>query len=341
MRAGKLPLEALQARVLRYLGRPRPEVLVHAAPGQDAAAVAVGDWALVVSSDPITGAARDLGWFAVHVACNDVAAAGAEPLGVLLTLLLPEGSSLSQVEEIMTQADRAARELGVEVLGGHTEFTLGLDRPLVSTTALGLVPRGRLLGSGGARPGHELILTKAAGLEGTAILAAERGEELVRALGPEPVERALAFAREISVVREALAAARSGASAMHDATEGGVLGAAFELAEASGVGLELRRELVPVRSETEAICRCLGLDPLRLIASGSLLVAAPPGSGVVEALSREGVAAAVVGRLTESGAGRWLVEGGERRPLLAPEGDELWRAKEEEVGLPPGASGRA
>jgi hydrogenase expression/formation protein HypE len=324
------------------MGVRRPEVLVHAALGEDAAALSLGsastghlassgEEALVLTTDPITGAGRHVGWYAVQIACNDVAAMGAAPIGVLATLLLPESANEVDVETIMVDIDRAARELGIEVLGGHTEVAPGLSAssgPLIAMTAVGRAPRERLLASANARPGQGLVLTKAAGLEGTAILATDLEADLRGRVPPEAIGRAQEFVKEISVVKDGLLAAELGAVALHDPTEGGLLGAVWELAEAAGCGYEIEVATVPLRDETRLICRVLEADPLRLISSGALLAATPDGPGLAAGLRARGVEAAVIGRLTEAPE-RWLLDVSGRTAAGPVERDELWRILEE------------
>lgn len=321
LKSGKLPPDIL-ARLLTRRGVSRPEVLVRPSVGEDSAVIDVGERVVVLSTDPITAATSDAGWLAVHVACNDVAANGAEPLGVLVTLFLPTTADLKVASELMADVDRAAHELGIEVLGGHTEVTTGLERPIVSVTSVGTAPRKHYVTSAGARPGHVVLLTKAAGIEGTAILAADFGDELRSALGVALVERALGLRRLLSVVAEGVLAARSGASALHDVTEGGVLGAAYELGLASGVGLEIDADQIPVLPETQAICRHLGLDPLRLIGSGAMLIAAPAELEIDKALGRRGIPATVVGWASDNPSA--VRRNGQIQPLTPPE-DELYR----------------
>ncbi len=323
MKAGKVPAALLQQRVYPYLGR-RPDVLVHAHLGEDCAVIDFGEWAVVVTTDPITGAQRHLGLYAVHVACNDLATTGAEPVALLFTLLLREGSTTEDLEAIMRDAGTAAAGLGVEIAGGHTEVTPGVDHTIAIVTALGRARKGGVISAAGARPGHGVVLTKSAGLEGTAILAADLVEHLRPRVGEGLLIRAKAFLDRISVVPEGLAAARAGASAMHDVTEGGVLGGAWELAEAAGIGIELRAEAVPVAPETRAICEALDLDPLRLISSGAMLIATPEPGRMIQVLQQAGIPAAVVGLMTPQA--RVLLRNGRSESLSAPEADELWRA---------------
>ncbi len=304
---------------------------MHAALGEDAAALAWGDAALVLTVDPITGAGRQAGWYAVQVACNDVAAMGAAPIGVLPTLLFPTSSSEADIAAVVADIDRAARELGIEVLGGHTEVAPGIQTPLITMTAVGRAPRDRLLASANAHPGHDLVLTKAVGLEGTAILATDLEPHLRGRVPDDVIARAQSFVREISVVRDGLLAAELGAAALHDPTEGGLLGAVWELAESAGCGYEIDAALVPIRPETRAICAVFEADPLRLISSGALLAAAPDGPALAAGLRAGGVEAAVIGRLIE-GSGRWLVRDGKRIDVGPVARDELWRILEQYGG---------
>ena len=321
-RSGKVSSDVLERVVYPHLGR-RPDVLVHAHLGEDCAVVDFGEWVVVLTTDPVTGAASHLGRYAVHVSCNDLATTGAEPVGLLLTLLLHEATTEADLERIMREAGEAARALRVEIIGGHTEVTPGIDRTIAVVTAVGRARKGTVISSGGARPGDRVLLTKSAGVEGTAILATDLADRLRGAVDEAVLRRARAFLDRISVVPEGLAGARAGASAMHDVTEGGVLGGAWELAEASGIGIEVRAEAIPVAPETEAICRALAVDPLRLISSGAMLIATRAPERTLRALRDEGIPAAEIGMMTP--AKRVLIRGGRAITLQAPEPDELWR----------------
>jgi hydrogenase expression/formation protein HypE len=327
---GKLAPELLSSLVLERLGTRRPETLVHAALGVDAAAIAIdADWACVLTTDPITTAASGAGRLAVHVVCNDLAAMGAEPVGVLATLLFPEGVTASAIAELTQQIDATARELNVEVLGGHTEIAPGVSAPLVVMTGVGKARRDRLLTAAGARPGNALVLTKAAGLEGSHILANDLRSELVGRVPDALLEEARGYASELSVVPEARLALDLGATAMHDPTEGGVVGAAWEMAEASGCGFHIEVASSLVRPPTRAICAALGVDPLRLIASGALLVACEDGPAMVRGLLERGIPAALIGQMTERG--RHLVHpDGRLEEVQNLDRDELYRILEQQ-----------
>jgi hydrogenase expression/formation protein HypE len=323
---GKVPPELLGTLVYTHLGARRPDVLVHAQFGEDCAVIEFGDEVAVLTTDPITGAGPDLGWYAVFIATNDLAAAGAEPIALLVTLLLAPAHAAADLPRVMRDASAAATQLGVEIVGGHSEVTRGIDRTIIVVTALGRARKDRVLRSGGARPGDTLLLTKGAGIEGTSILAAALEDRLKSVLGGDTLARAQAYRERISVLPEARAAAGAGARAMHDVTEGGVLGAAYEMAEASGIGVHLDADRVPILPETAAICTTLGIDPLRLIGSGALLISTPDVRRTADAIGRVGVQATEIGRFAAED--RLVNRGGQTRALQPPHGDELWRILE-------------
>lgn len=323
MKVGKLPVDLLERCVLSRTGVRRSEVLLPPGIGEDCTALHLGGDLAVVSTDPITGATADIGWYAVHVGCNDLAACGAEPVAVMLTVLAPEDADVQQIEDVMTQADAACRQLGISVAGGHTEITGSVRRLVVCTTAIGRTSLGKLVTPRGMKPGHVLIVTKSVGLEGASILASAKADVLAEAIPREIIERAAGFTQFISVVRDGLAAAAGGASAMHDITEGGLLGAVWELCHAAGCGAIVRGEAVPVAPETRAICQALSIDPLRLISSGSMLIAAPDAAGVLRELEKAGIPAAVVGEVTPEGI--YLEVDSRLEEIQPPDSDELWK----------------
>lgn len=322
---GKLSPQELTRLVFPFLGSQRPEVLVGAALGEDAAVLDLGgESLLVLSTDPITGASQEIGWLAVHIACNDLAAAGAEPVGLLLTWLIPPHLPGEELAMMMRDADRAARSLGAAILGGHSEVTPYLPQLVVLATAVGKAPRGRLVRTGGAQLGDALYLSKALALEGTAILARELAEELRPVLGEELLAHAATFLEEISVVPEGLLAASLGAHAMHDVTEGGLLGGAWEMMKASACGLRVEEEALPIRMETVLLCRALELDPLALISSGAMLIAAPPGL-LEEPFAQRDLALTRIGSFHPENT-LLLMKGGVEQEQFFDGREELWRA---------------
>ncbi|MCX8179812.1 MAG: AIR synthase family protein [Thermofilaceae archaeon] len=302
--SGKVPPRLLESLVFTKLGTYDPAVLVGPAVGEDAAIIDLGNGsALVVHNDAISGASTLLGWLAVHIVANDVATRGVKPRWFLMTLFLPENASPSLLENIMSQVDSAARELEMMVVGGHTETTPGLERPLVGTTAIGVAPLNQVVSTKGARVGDFVILTKYAGIEGTAVICTDFCHLLVeRGVPREVIEKGSRLVQRVSVVPEALALAEKRlATAMHDPTEGGVLGGAAELAYASKKTLELWADKVPILNETRAVTEALGLDPLKLISSGTLIATVPASKvdEAIEVVKNLNLEASVVGRVKE------------------------------------------
>ena len=327
VKAGKLSPQKLKGLVFDRLHQRRLDILLRPGLGEDSAVIDFGDEVCVISTDPITGATRRLGWLAVHVSCNDIAANGAEPVGIQVALLLPEGTTDEFISELMADMDAACAELGIEILGGHTEITSQARGPLVITTAVGRAPRDRYVTSHGAQPGDIIYVTKGVGFEGTGILASDHRHRLEGLVDQKILKAASRFLDQISVVPEALAAASAGATAMHDITEGGFYGALWEVLSASQRGCQINLADVPVLPETKAICDALELDPFGLISSGSLLIAAPPHASVVERVAGVGITAHSVGKVTGSTGGilELILANGQRQVLTEPNEDELWR----------------
>ena len=330
MRAGKLPLELL-SELLDRVGSDDPRVVLGPRPGEDAALIDMGDRYLVAKSDPITFATELIGWYLVQVNSNDLAVMGATPRWLLATVLLPEGTRPDAVRAVFEQLREACSTLGVSLVGGHTEVTYGLPRPLAVGALLGEVDKEDVVLTAGARPGDAVVLTKGVAIEGTAILAREARDQLVEAgLDAGMVDRAsrLLFDPGISVAGDAaVARAAADVHSMHDPTEGGLATALREMCEAAGVGVVVDGDAVPVLPESRAVCRALGLDPLGLIASGALLATVSPeeAPALVAALERESIAAGVIGRVTVPEEGLRLRTGDGIRELPAFDRDELAR----------------
>ena len=327
---GKLPAEDLADLLNRYT-HVDERVVVGPGIGVDATVIEFGDRLLVAKTDPITFATDEIGWYAVNVNANDVACLGAIPRWFLATLLLPEGcTDRSLAERVFAQIAAACRELDVSLCGGHTEITYGLERPIVVGQMLGEVARDDLVMPGGAQVGDVVVLTKGIAVEATAIIARERGADLAGRFSEEFLVRCCDFLHQpgISVVRDArIATACTRVHAMHDPTEGGLATGLWELAQAAGVGLLVDQEQIAILPETAVLCAEFGLDPLGVIASGALLVvvAAEDGERVVAGLQEAGIAAGIIGRVAESGAGVLLQTGGTTQQLPRFPRDEITR----------------
>ena len=332
MDVGKLPQEQLQ-RLLERIAITDPRVMLGPGIGEDAAFIQTGNRVLVAATDPITLAEDRIGRYAVHINANDVAACGAKPQWFMATVLLPQSYTSEQVAELFQQLSDACAELEVSLVGGHTEVTQGLERPIVVGCMLGEVELGKEVRTGGARPGDVLLLTKGVAIEGTALLAREAPQRLEEAgVASQMVQQAQALLDDpgISVVKDALTAVKAEQAeihAMHDPTEGGLAMALWELATAAGVGLRIDIRCIPVLEETAHVCQALKLDPLGLLASGSLLIALPAVGipFVVQDLFQAGVSSAVIGNCLPASEGVKMVTPDSSVPLPRFERDELAR----------------
>jgi hydrogenase maturation factor len=329
---GKLDMHLLSRLLQSYTSKDE-RVTIGPKVGEDAAVLDFGERYLVVKSNPITFATQEIGWYLVNVCVNNMVVRGVRPRWMLNTLLLPEGKTTPEmVEQIFRQIYEACRRVDVLIIGGHTEVTFGLDRPLAVGCLLGEIEPERLVPAGGAQPGDTVLVTKYLAIEGTAILAREKQEALLgKGYDLDFIQRAQGFLYDpgISVYEEALAAAETGlVHAMTDATEGGLATALHELAEAGGVGLQIEAASLPVRPETQRICAEFGLDPLGLIASGMLILTAPQQGAeeVCRRIAERGIACTAIGRVTPGDAGRLLSREGRLVELPYYPSDELTRA---------------
>ena len=329
---GKVPSDVLRRVVLSKLGVESDRILQGPHVGEDAAVIDMGDRVAVVATDPITGAVGSIGWLAVHINANDVASTGARPLWFLCVTLLPEGAGEELLTEIMDQMHAACTEVGVSLVGGHTETTPGLDRPILIGFMIGEAEKGDYVTTGGARPGDVIILTKGAGIEGTAVLAQDLADLLNDKVGDKALVSAQSMLMRISVVPEAMRAVEvGGVHSLHDPTEGGLLNGLWEMAEAAEVGLTIREEDIPVAEETSLICDALEIDPLKLMGSGALLIVSESGAAVriISSLEEIGVKASTIGEINPEAEGRILIrKDGTTTPIEAVDQDEVYRILE-------------
>ncbi len=327
MEIGKIPETVLKRSILKKLTVKRPEVLVHSGVGEDCSVLEGGDYDIVLSTDPITGTATDIGKLAFYVTANDIASSGAELIGMLLTIIFPPNSKEEELKKIMDDMTELAETYNVEILGGHTEVSEAVRQTLVSVTGVGRIERGKAIQTGGLKPGQDLVITKWVGLEGTSILAKQYEERLQKRLPDAIIQTAKEMDQYLSVIQDARVAMQVGVSAMHDVTEGGIFGALWEMAAASGVGIEVDLKKIPIRQETIELCEVLEINPYLLISSGSMLIGTGHGSRLVKELEAAGIPAAVVGFATQ-GNDRVIINGEERRFLEPPKSDELFHVKE-------------
>ena len=324
MKAGKLKESVLKRSILKQLHTRKEDVLAKPAVGGDFGAISVSEELVaVLSSDPVTLTRDAIGSSAIMAACNDVACSGATLKGVSVTMLLPTAFNEDELRDLMKDMDQACQECGVDILSGHTEVTRVVKEPVVVVTAMGIVEKEALVHSSGVQPGMDIVATKWVGLEGTAILAREREEELRTRYAKPFIDNAKVFGQMMSIVPEAAVAIKSGASAMHDVSEGGIFGALWELAESAGVGLEIDLKKIPIRQETVEICEFFDLNPYKIVSGGCLLIATTDGNGMALELEKVGIPATVIGKATD-GNDRVLLNEDERRFLETTQTDELY-----------------
>lgn len=315
--------------VFPYCGVMSDRVIQGPGVGEDAAVLDMGDKALVVKANPITGAESRIGWIAVHVNANDVAACGAQPRWFVSIVLLPEGAGESLLEGIMRDIHEACCDLGISLIGGHTESAPNLDRPIIAGFMMGEISKEKCVTTGGARPKDVVIMTKGAGIEGTGILATDLENVLRSRLSPEALRDGAELLTHISVVREALSAVEvGGVHSLHTPTEGGILNGIWEMTEAAGVGVRVNEKEIPIADATSKICEALDVDPLKLMASGALIIVADKGKArkILADLEKNEINAAIIGEIVDKEEGRFLIrKDGSRISITAVDQDEVYR----------------
>jgi Hydrogenase maturation factor len=333
MEIGKVPHDVLNQIVFQKLKQFDRKVKVAPGIGEDCAVLETGENLLVLSCDPITGTAKEIGRLAVYVSCNDIASCGVRPLGLLVTILLPPNSTEEDLDKVMQEIAETATALNVSIIGGHTEVTDAVSRIVINTTAIGIAEKRDVICSAGAVLGDKIIMTKTAAPEGTAIIAYEKEDELTKVFGIDFVKNAQSMMSQISVIDEGITAGELGADivhAMHDITEGGLYGALWELAEASKTGVLVYEENIPITEETKKICGYYKLNPFRLIASGNMILTTPEPETVLKKMAEKNIPAAVIGEIVENPMKRLIYKNEKQETenmsiLRAPKSDELYK----------------
>ncbi len=339
MRLGKVSDSVLKRSVLRQIKTRRQEVLSGAGIGEDCAIFASSG--VLVSAVSEAAVTDKTGMAHILIKCaNNLAAAGASPLAAQITLILSQEAEEQLLKELMAAAEETVSRIGMQIAGGHTTVNCHVDCPIVCVTAYGLpmkdsgFPEAGSAGSSepvspicttrGARPGQDIVLTKWIALEGTAILARRKREQLLKRYPAHLVDEAVGFDRYLSVIPEAAVAVKSGVRVMHDASEGGILATLWELAECSGVGLTIDLRKIPIRQETVEVCEFCEVNPYALASGGCLVLAADHGDSLVEEFARKQIPAAVIGQITDS-HDRLIYNAEEKRYLDKPAQDEIYR----------------
>lgn len=328
MKNGKVSESILMRSILKKIKTKKEEVLCGAGVGTDCAILSfLSDSEVVVSANPVSAPMEEISAYGIHKAVNNIAAAGAEPVGVLLSCMLPEHCEEKALQSMMSRAEELCQTLQIQIVGGHTEVTRAVCEPVVTVTGIGRREKGVVSERLAVKPGQDVVVSKWIGLEGTVRIAKENKEALLTRYPIRMIEEAIEFEQFLSIIPEAATALKSGVCGMHDVSQGGIFAALWEMAQKAGVGLEIDLKKLPVRQETIEICEFFDLNPYELLSGGSLLMTAEDGTGLVAALEREGIPAVIVGKTTD-GNDRVLFNEDEKRFLEPPKPDSFYQLEE-------------
>jgi len=330
---GKISSEKFKNYVQGRFGKQRPEVVVPPSAGVDAGAVKIDDHrVMVVAEDPIFPAPglplETFGWFTVHIGASDIAVMGVEPQYMSYSLLMPPGTDNEDLDTIIKSIHEAAEEINITIMGGHTGYYPSVTVPIIGgVTVFSIADQHEIITPAGAQPGDAVIMTKGPAVEAAALLSIVYKERLYRNLPKESVDRAIALHRQISCVKDALVSRKHGVTAMHDATEGGVIGGMLEIASASSVGAIIYENKMVFPEEIKQVCNNLEINPLEAISEGTLLATVPPSNtdNLLWELNKNGIAASVIGEILEDASVRKIVlNNGRNQDLVMPQSDPFW-----------------
>ncbi|SHJ81947.1 AIR synthase family protein [Tepidibacter formicigenes] len=326
MKIGKLTTDQLKNLVFSTLNKKREEVLIKPNIGEDCAIVDFGENVCVMSTDPITGTAEEIGKLAVHITCNDIASSGVAPIGIMLTIMAPEGTKEEDIRKIMKDASKEADKLNVDIIGGHTEITNAVNRIVISSTGIGKQLKKDILYKDIPKSGDFIILTKGAGIEGTGIISFEKEDELKDIYGEKIVNEGKSLLDKISVVKEGIIAGKVGVSCMHDVTEGGILGAVWEMCDLYNIGCTIYEDKIKINNSTKVICDYFNINPLRLISSGSMIIGVDKNKldKLINEFEKENIEFCIIGEFNSDNK-KVLLRNGIEEEIVPPESDELYK----------------
>lgn len=327
LKTGKLDSDLLKELVFDKITYRSDEVKVRPGIGEDCAVMDFGQYECVMSTDPITSAINDIGRLAIHITCNDIASNGVQPLGIMLAVMLPEGTTEDDVAHIMGQAAETAGALGVEIIGGHTEVTPAVKQPVIVSTAIGKTLSGSSQSGNDMEPGDYIMVSKSVGLEGSGIIACDFEQQLKGVLTEEEIARAKSFLDKVSVVAEGVAAGTVGTHGMHDITEGGIMGAVWEMCQISHRGALIWEDKIPMEPEVEKICEYFDINPMRLISSGAMVIVTPRDKKdeMLAAMEKAGVACSIIGEIREEDFGIMRTSEAGTFEIEPPYADEIYK----------------
>lgn len=336
---GKFPLDLIEKIVYPKLGAKRAEVLVGPGHGRDNAIVRLGcNQVLVTTADPLSVipalGLKDSAFISVHLLASDIVTCGFPPQFFIANLNLPPQMKNEEFEEYWSCINVECEKLGVAIIGGHTGRYVGSDYTVIGGgVMMAVAPENEYIASNMSKPGDIIMMTKGVAIATTAILSRVFPETIEKTFGASFLKRAKQYLQKFSVVDDALAAAsvglrNNGVTAMHDVTEGGLLGALYELSEASNIGLEVDLSAVVVTQEAKQLCELFKVSPYSTLSEGTLLLTVKPekASAVQQALNLKGIKNAIIGKVTDTKQGKWVKGEGKRKPLEKPTADPYWAA---------------
>lgn len=325
MKVGKASELVLNRSVFKQIRHRRDEVILRPQVGVDASAIKVEeDEVITLSTNPVVCDVNKMGRIAVTEAVNNVVCSGATPVGVLTSIIIPIKSGEQTIKRLVHDIEETCVEYNIEILGGHTEYSINVNQPMINITGIGKIYKEAYLNPRKMEPGQEIVMTKWAGLEGTAELATKKAEELKTKYANSFVEQAKELTKYASVSKEAKIAMELGVTAMHDLSEGGIFSGLWEFANAGHVGFQVDLTQIPLKQETIEVCEFFDLNPYMLLSTGSLLCVTSNANQLVEELEKQGIKASVIGKLTQ-GKERLVVNEDECRYLQPPKFDEIFK----------------
>jgi hydrogenase expression/formation protein HypE len=326
LESGKLENDVLKNSIIDKIKLKNKEIKIGSKVGEDCAVIELGDHSIILTTDPITGSVNDVGKLSINITSNDIASAGYRTKGVLLTILVPEGTAVEEIERIFDDALKQAEVLGIDIIGGHTEITAAVNRVVVSATDISYGKGNDYVTTSGAKLGDRIVISKSPGLEGTGIIASDKRDELKSVLSEEELSEGISLLDFTSVVEEGVIGRLEGASSMHDATEGGLLGALWEVCEASSLGCRIFMDKINILDVTKKISDHYGIDPLKLISSGVMIFTISPDKvdNLLNSLKKINVPSYDIGEIIE-GDIKYLNISGKDCEIEPPERDELYK----------------
>lgn len=323
MEIGKVSNNDLEKYVFKNINSHRKEVLTKSSIGIDTAVLDFDGDMIVTSVDPITGANKNLGYLAINISVNDVSCQGADPVGVLISILLPAESKLEDLNKIMEDADRACRQNNLEIIGGHTEVTDAVNKIVLTTTVIARVNKNKMPKISSIKVGDVIAVSKDIGLEGTSIILEEKGNEF---LSEDELIKESIDIKDLSVLREAKIAVDFNVKYMHDVTEGGIYGALWECSEAIGKGIEVDNIKIPVKDVTKKIGSHYNINIYGLISSGSMLMVfnEEDFKAYKKACLEKNIIITQIGKVTEDNK-KILIDNGKKIEIPEPASDELYK----------------